>query len=61
MAERILYKRDDGKWGWRLKADNGRVIATDGGQGYSNETDARIIADSIITGDYKDAEKKVES
>ena len=34
MAERILYEREDGRWGWRLKADNGRIIATDGTQGY---------------------------
>ena len=34
MAERILYEREDGRWGWRLKADNGRIIATDGAQGY---------------------------
>jgi uncharacterized protein YegP (UPF0339 family) len=46
MASRVLYKRSDGKWAWRLEADNGRVIATDGGQGYENEGDARSMPDS---------------
>jgi uncharacterized protein YegP (UPF0339 family) len=59
MAERNLYKRTDGKWAWRLKADNGAIIATDGGQGYDNESDARSMADRIISGEFKDAEKTI--
>jgi len=59
MAQRVVYARADGKWAWRLKADNGRVIATDGGQGYENEAECRRMADSIIGGDYSDAEKRV--
>lgn len=59
MAERVLYTRTDGKWAWRLVADNGRVIATDGGQGYENEDDARSMADRIVGGVFKDAEKKI--
>jgi uncharacterized protein YegP (UPF0339 family) len=59
MAERNLYKRVDGKWAWRLKADNGAIIATDGGQGYDNESDARSMADRIISGEFKDAEKTI--
>ena len=35
MAERLIYKRTDGKWAWRLTADNGQIIATDAGQGYA--------------------------
>lgn len=48
MAERVLYRRGDGKWAWRLVANNGDIIATDGGQGYENEDDARSMADRII-------------
>jgi len=59
MAERVLYTRVDGKWAWRLKADNGQIIATDGDQGYDNEDDARLMADRIIGGEFKDAEKKI--
>lgn len=59
MAERVLFKRTDGKWAWHLKADNGQVIATDGAQGYDNESDARAMADRIIGGEFKDAEKKI--
>lgn len=59
MSERILYQRPDRKWGWRLKADNGAIIATDGGQGYENESDARTMADRVVSGYYKNAEKKI--
>lgn len=57
---RTTYKRKDGKWAWRLKASNGDVIATDGSQGYENEADAASMADRVIAGEFKDAEKKVE-
>lgn len=59
MAQRILYTRSDGKWAWRLKADNGEIVATDGGQGYENEDDARTMADRVVSGYYKDAAKKI--
>lgn len=58
MAKRILYKRSDGKWGWRLEV-NGRIVATDGGQGYENEDDARNMADRIIGGEFADAERLI--
>lgn len=52
----VVYQRPDKKWGWRLKTGNGQVIATDGGQGYENEPDARRMANRIIGGEFKDAE-----
>jgi uncharacterized protein YegP (UPF0339 family) len=58
MAERVLYKRADGKWAWRLVSGS-NIIATDGGQGYENEGDARTMADRVIGGYYKDADKKI--
>jgi uncharacterized protein YegP (UPF0339 family) len=58
VPERVLYKRTDGKWAWRL-VSNGNVIATDGGQGYENESDCRTMADRIIGGYYKDADKQI--
>lgn len=57
--QRVLYTRSDGKWAWRLTASNGQVIATDGGQGYENESDARQMADAIIGGAYANAEKRI--
>jgi uncharacterized protein YegP (UPF0339 family) len=57
MATRLVYKRKDGKWAWNLKV-NGRIVATDGGQGYENQSDARSMADRVIGGDFEDAEKK---
>ena len=59
MAVRVIYERPDGKWGWRLKADNGNIIATDGGQGYDDQSFCRKMADAIIGGAYADAEKKI--
>ena len=56
--ERILYTRPDGTWGWRLEV-NGRKVATDGGQGYENESKCREMADRVIGGYYSEAEKKI--
>ncbi len=58
MAERVPFKRTDGKWAWRLVV-NSNIVATDGGQGYENENDARSMADRIIGGEFKNAEKKI--
>lgn len=58
MATRTIYQRTDCRWGWRLTADNGHIIATDGSQGYENEADARRMADRIISGTYRDAHKR---
>lgn len=60
MSERTLYTRPDGKWAWRLTADNGQIIAVDGSQGYENESDARTMADRIIGGNYADAKKMIK-
>ena len=52
MAQLDIYQRADRKWAWRLKADNGQVIATDGGQGYENRGDCEQIANAVIGGQY---------
>ena len=59
MATRIVYKRSDGRWAWRLKAPNGLTIAADGGPGYETESDCRTIADRVISGYYLEAERKI--
>lgn len=43
-----IYRRADGLFAWRLKARNGRIVATDGGQGYVRKIDARRMALDII-------------
>lgn len=35
-----VFKRADGKWDFRLRAGNGEIIATSGGQGYDERNDA---------------------
>ena len=57
MAQKVIYKRADGKWAWRLKADNGAIVATDGGQGYNKREDAELMVDYIVSGGYKNAKK----
>lgn len=47
-----VYQRTDKRWAWRLIAGNGRVIATDGGQGYENKADCERMANDIIGGHY---------
>ena len=47
-----LFKRKDGKWGFRVRASNGQVVATDGGQGYSAKTSARNTLEKLLAGEY---------
>jgi parallel beta-helix repeat protein len=48
-----LFKGTDGKWSFRVKASNGKVVATDGGPpGYETKTAAREILNHLLKGDY---------
>ena len=48
-----LAKGSDGKWGFRVKASNGKVVATDGGPpGYETKSQARTILTKLLKGDY---------
>lgn len=55
MADFEVFKREDGRWAWRLVAANGRIVATDGGQGYENEADADATGRRVVSGGYADA------
>ena len=55
MPKVELYPRKDGKWAWRLRANNGQIVATDGGQGYSSLAMARSMVQKVITGAYAEA------
>jgi len=48
-----VYKRDDGKWAWRLIL-NHNIVATDHSQGYENLSDAQTMAERIVRGEFKD-------
>jgi len=39
-----VYKRADDRWAWRVVAENGNIIATDGGQAYENRADCEGMA-----------------
>ena len=47
-----IYTRADGKYAFRVKASNGEVVATDGGQGYEHKSDARHTLERLISGEY---------
>jgi len=55
-----VYKRKDGKWAFRVKASNGQVVATDGGQGYSDKKPATETVTKLIGGQYEGPVKHVE-
>jgi parallel beta-helix repeat protein len=47
-----LVRNDNGRWGFRVKAANGQVVAVDGSQGYSSKRDARSTLQRLLRGDY---------
>ncbi|MDX6199508.1 MAG: hypothetical protein QOJ79_2659 [Actinomycetota bacterium] len=47
-----IFKRADGKFGFRVTASNGQVVATDGGQGYSGKGDAKSTLEKLLAGGY---------
>lgn len=49
------YPRKDGKWAFRIKASNGEIVATDGGQGYNSKADAKTTLEKVIRGEYNGA------
>lgn len=52
MNELEIYQRTDKRWAWRLRAGNGAIIATDGGQGYENRADCSRVAHAVVAGLY---------
>ena len=67
MAEFQVYKRMDGQWDWRLKADNGQVLCGSA-QGYTERNDAvegletsvsAIANDILVLGGVKGLEDAV--
>lgn len=46
------YKRSDGTYAFRVKASNGEIVATDGGQGYVARSSAKETLEKLMRGDY---------
>jgi uncharacterized protein YegP (UPF0339 family) len=55
MPDLEVYQRTDHRWAWRLRASNGAIVATDGGQGYENRADAARMADAVTSDLYADS------
>lgn len=47
-----IYKRSDNLWAFRVKAANGEIVATDGGQGYTSKSNARSTLEKVLRGEY---------
>lgn len=47
-----IYQRKDGKWAFRVKASNGQIVATDGGQGYERKASAQSALENLMGGNY---------
>lgn len=43
-----VYQREDGLWDWRLVANNGRIVATSGNQGYARREKAVKMAARVM-------------
>lgn len=48
----VQYRDSKGEFRWRLKADNGKVIA-DSGEGYKNEADCNSAVSLVMDTDRK--------
>lgn len=59
MTRRSVYMRLDGRWSWRLLDNDYYEIASGGPEGYSRQTEAEVMADKIMSGEFADAEKVV--
>lgn len=53
-----VYQDKQNQWRWRLKAENGEILA-DSGEGYHNKIDA-LAAVSLIQREAQFAETKVK-
>jgi uncharacterized protein YegP (UPF0339 family) len=48
-----LFRRDDGRWSWRLHNVMGRVLAVDGTEGYEDVATAAMTARDVLSGDLE--------
>lgn len=43
-----IYRRSDLLWGWRCRASNGKIVATDGSQGYVDRAECARMAKRVL-------------
>ena len=43
-----VFRRVDGMYDWRLRARNGRIIGTSGGQGYRSAFEAKRAVHTVL-------------
>jgi uncharacterized protein YegP (UPF0339 family) len=48
-----VYRREDRRWGWRLRCANGRVVAQHVGDGYRDRAMAAMTARELLAGDLE--------
>ena len=47
-----LLIRTDGKWGFRIKASDGGIVADDGGRTYQSKEEARATLERVMRGEF---------
>jgi parallel beta-helix repeat protein len=47
-----VYKDTEGKWGFRVKASNGKLLAINDPPGYGSKAEARSVLTKLLKGDY---------
>ena len=47
-----IFKAENGRWSFRVKASNGTVVAIDDGPGYKAKSEARATLQKLLKGDY---------
>ena len=47
-----IYRAENGKWSFRVKASNGTVVAVDDGPGYKAKSEARATLQRLLKGEY---------
>ncbi len=59
MADSVeLCQRADDMWTFRIRASNGQIVATDGGQGYESESAARDTLEKAMGGEHERANRR---
>ena len=48
-----LFRREDGRWSWRLHNVTGRVLAVDATDGYDDVATAAMTARDLLSGDLE--------
>lgn len=56
-AKRVIFLRD-GRWHWELVV-NGVAVARGSEEGYADKGECRSVADRVVAGYYRDADRRI--